>query len=234
MSRMLKAMNDVDANVDVDVGSPPGTDGLDLQAPPDELAELARAAASGDADAAGTLVMHLGGSMFTIVRRVLGHRNADVDDVAQDAVIALLGALPKFRYECGVTQFAHRIALLTALAAHRRARARLRWTDTGDEMPEERGTEREVDPEIADLASPLATTVSTRRRALVRQLLDELPEVIAEALALHFILGYPVDEIADAAAISPNTVWSRLRLGKQALRRKLEADARLAELLEMR
>jgi RNA polymerase sigma-70 factor (ECF subfamily) len=68
---------------------------------------------------------------------------------------------------------------------------------------------------------------------LVRQLLDELPDVIAEALALHFILGYTVDEIAEAAAISPNTVWSRLRLGKQALRRKLEGDARLAELLEV-
>jgi DNA-directed RNA polymerase specialized sigma24 family protein len=68
---------------------------------------------------------------------------------------------------------------------------------------------------------------------VVRQLLDELPDVIAEALALHFILGYTVDEIAAAASVSPNTVWSRLRLGKQTLRRKLEGDARIAELLEV-
>jgi RNA polymerase sigma factor (sigma-70 family) len=226
MFRMLKSkpVNDVEA----------GTVGPDLESPPDELAELARAAAAGDPDAAGTLVMHLGGSIFSIVRRVLGQRNPDLDDVAQDAVIALLGALPKFRNECGVTHFAHRIALLTALAALRRARVRLRWTDTIDQDIEERGGERELDLQVDDVASPLASTVSTRRRALVRQLLDELPDVIAEALALHFILGYTVDEIAQAAAISPNTVWSRLRLGKRALRRKLEADARLAELLEMR
>jgi RNA polymerase sigma factor (sigma-70 family) len=213
-----------------------GADGPDLESPPDELAGLVRAAAAGDPDAAGTLVMHLGGSMLTIVRRVLGQRNPDVDDVAQDAVIALLGALPKFRNECGVTHFAHRIALLTALAALRRARLRLRWTDTIDQEIEERGGERELDLLVDDddVASPLATTVSARRRALVRQLLDELPDVIAEALALHFILGYTVDEIAEAAEISPNTVWSRLRLGKQALRRKLEGDSRLAELLEMR
>jgi RNA polymerase sigma factor (sigma-70 family) len=211
-------------------------DGPDPGSPPDELAALARAAAAGDADAAGTLVMHLGGSMFSIVRRVLGQRNPDLDDVAQDAVIALLGALSKFRNECGVTHFAHRIALLTALAALRRARVRLRWTDSIDQDIEERGAERKLDLLVDDddVASPLATTVSARRRALVRQLLDELPEVIAEALALHFILGYTVDEIAEAAEISPNTVWSRLRLGKQALRRKLEGNFRLAELLETR
>ena len=212
---MLKLLNHFDTATEV----------AELPAPPDELAGLARAAAAGDPDAASTLVMHLGGSMFAIVRRVLGRRHADVDDVAQDAVIALLGALPKFRNECGVAHFAHRIALLTALAALRRARVRQRFTDgSGD---------GELDAEADDVASPWATTVSTRRRVLVRQLLDELPDVIAEALALHFILGYTVDEIAEAAAISPNTVWSRLRLGKQALRRKLEGDARLAELLEV-
>jgi RNA polymerase sigma factor (sigma-70 family) len=212
---MLKLLNHFDATTEV----------ADLPAPSDELAGLARAAAAGDPDAASTLVMHLGGSMFAIVRRVLGRHHADVDDAAQDAVIALLGALPKFRNECGVTHFAHRIALLTALAALRRARVRQRFTDgSGD---------GELDAEADDVASPWATTVSTRRRVLVRQLLDELPDVIAEALALHFILGYTVDEIAEAAAISPNTVWSRLRLGKQALRRKLEGDARLAELLEV-
>ncbi len=212
---MLKLLNHFDATTEV----------AELPAPPDELAGLARAAAAGDPDAASTLVMHLGGSMFAIVRRVLGRRHADVDDAAQDAVIALLGALPKFRNECGVTHFAHRIALLTALAALRRARVRQRFTDgSGDGA---------LDAEADEVASPWATTVSTRRRVLVRQLLDELPDVIAEALALHFILGYTVDEIAEAAAISPNTVWSRLRLGKQALRRKLEGDARLAELLEV-
>jgi DNA-directed RNA polymerase specialized sigma24 family protein len=84
-----------------------------------------------------------------------------------------------------------------------------------------------------DHASPLATTVAARRRLLVRQLLDELPDVIAEALASHFILGYTVDEIAAASGVPANTVWSRLRLGKQALRRKLERDAELAEMLRV-
>jgi len=88
-----------------------------------------------------------------------------------------------------------------------------------------------IDDLPGDELSPLATTVASRRRVLVRQLLDELPEPIAEALALHFILDHTVEEIADASSVPANTVWSRLRLGKQALRRKLAADAHLAEML---
>jgi RNA polymerase sigma-70 factor (ECF subfamily) len=73
--------------------------------------------------------------------------------------------------------------------------------------------------------------VSSRRLALVRQLLGELPPVIAEALALHYLLDHTVHEIAVMVSVSPNTVWSRLRLGKKALRKKLERDKELAGML---
>lgn len=196
-----------------------------LPARPDELLPLARAAGN-DPDAAATLVGALCGGMLRIVRKVLGRRHPDVDDVTQDAVIALLSAVMTFRGECSVEHFANRIALLTALAARRRTSSRARTVEAESDS---------FDDAVADTgahASPLATTVAARRRALVRQLLDELPDVIAEALASHFILGYTVEEIAAASSVPANTVWSRLRLGKQALRRKLERDAELAEMLE--
>jgi RNA polymerase sigma-70 factor (ECF subfamily) len=85
-----------------------------------------------------------------------------------------------------------------------------------------------------ELPSPLATTLSSRRRELVHNLLDDLPDVLAESLALHFVLGYTVEEIAATISVSPNTVWSRLRQGKRALRRRLLSDSHLAELLEVR
>jgi RNA polymerase sigma-70 factor (ECF subfamily) len=205
--------------VAIAVSSPP--------ARPDELAPLARAA-NDDPDAAATLVGALCGGMLRIVRKVLGRGHPDVDDVTQDAVIGLLSALLTFRGECSVEHFANRVALLTALAARRRARAHARTvgpeTDSFDEWAAD---------ETGEHASPLAGTVAARRRLLVRQLLDELPDVIAEALASHFILGYTVDEIAAASSVPANTVWSRLRLGKQALRRKLERDAELAEMLKV-
>lgn len=192
----------------------------------DELLPLARAAAEGDASAAATLVTHVGGSMLTVVRRVLGEGHTDIEDIAQEATIAFLGTLARFRGECRVVHFANRIALITALDKRRRLRSRRRWWEPAESNNLEN---------VADdgLSSPLASVVSSRRRALVRQLLGELPPVIAEALALHFLLDHTVEEIAAMASVSPNTVWSRLRLGKKALRKKLEKDQRMAELLEL-
>jgi RNA polymerase sigma factor (sigma-70 family) len=201
----------------------PAIGGVAERSRPDQLFELASGAAGGNAEAAATLVLHVGGSMLRVVRKVLGRRHPDVDDVTQDSVIALLSALATFRGECSVERFSQRVALLTALAARRRMQFRDRHTES-DGTP--------VEEAAAEDSSPLASTVAGRRRQLVRQLLGELPDVIAEALAMHFILGYTVDEIAAAASVPANTVWSRLRLGKQALRRKLDNDLRLVEALE--
>jgi len=191
----------------------------------DDLLPLARTAAAGDPDAAATLVAHVGRSMLAVVRRVLGRAHPDVDDVTQDAIIALLDSLGGFRGDCTVFHFAQRIAILTALTAQRRLRLRERLTPPAGD-PAERSLD-EASP------SPAESAAAGRRCAVWRDLLAELPEVIAQALALHYVLGYTVDEIAAAAGVSPNTVWSRLRLGKQALRRKLDGDARLAEQLEV-
>jgi RNA polymerase sigma factor (sigma-70 family) len=198
--------------------------GLGSRSRPDELAQLVGAAIENDPDAAATLIQHLGGSMLRVVRKVLGRAHPDIDDVTQDAVIAFLGALETFRGECQVVHFAQRIAILTALAARRRMRLRGGQTDFD---PDGLAAEPIADENL----SPLATIVAGQRRHLVRRLLDELPDVIAESLALHFVLGYTVEEIASTASVPVNTVWSRLRLGKRALRRKLDGDARLAEML---
>jgi RNA polymerase sigma-70 factor (ECF subfamily) len=187
----------------------------------DELLPLARAAAARDSTAAASLVVHVAPFMLRVVRSVLGARHPDVEDVAQDAVIQLLASLPSFRAECTVLYFAGRVALFTALGSRKREETRVARLET-DERSEE----------MADHAasSPLAALISNRRREVLFRLLDELPKPTAEALALHFVLGYTVEEIAKAANISVHTVWSRLRLGKEALARRLERDRRLADL----
>jgi len=202
------------------------TPARDFEPRSDELLPLARAASNGNPDAAATLIAHLGAPILSVVRRVMGRDSADVDDVAQDAVLAFLGGLARFRGECSVAHFAQRIALLSAITARRRMHVRSRIAVVGGQSVEDMSDET--------IASPLSNTIARRRCEIVRALLDELPDVIAETLALHFILGYTVEEIAETASVSPNTVWSRLRLGKRALRRKLDGDARIAEMLEVR
>jgi RNA polymerase sigma factor (sigma-70 family) len=183
----------------------------------DELLPLARAAASRDPTAAGSLVVHVAPLMLRVVRSVLGARHPDVEDVAQDAVIQLLASLPSFRGESTVLYYAGRIALFTALGSRKRDESRFSRMELGepsDDLPDHAGP------------SPLGEAIAQRRRETLFRLLQELPTATAEALALHFVLGYTVEEIAKAANVSVHTVWSRLRLGKEALLRRLGRDGR--------
>jgi RNA polymerase sigma-70 factor (ECF subfamily) len=76
--------------------------------------------------------------------------------------------------------------------------------------------------------------MSARRREALEALLDELPEPQAEVLVLHCALDFSVDEIAASVGRPLETIRSRLRLAKRALRERIGASAELTELLEMR
>jgi RNA polymerase sigma-70 factor (ECF subfamily) len=99
--------------------------------------------------------------------------------------------LPTFRGQCSVAHFAKRIALLTALAAPPRPPARPAGEvvyEPVDELPNSGGVR-------LDLAWPAGDAwwwAGSRRAS----------QAVAEALALHFFLGYTVDEIAASDAIS--------------------------------
>lgn len=171
--------------------------------------------------AAATLVRQLGVSILHAVRRVFGANHPELEDIAQDATIAVLRALPRFRGESSMDRFAYRVALLTALSERRRRRARDVLAPTDSRSVDELSRSSAEDPHVESLRQ--------QRREVILQLLDELSEPLAQALALHYLLGYTVEEIAASLSLSPHTVWSRLRLGKNALRRKLERRSRLLE-----
>ena len=59
-----------------------------------------------------------------------------------------------------------------------------------------------------------------------------LPGLQAQALALHCVAGCTVAEIAEATGAPLQTVRSRLRLARRALRLRLAAEPTLLELLE--
>jgi len=67
----------------------------------------------------------------------------------------------------------------------------------------------------------------------LRDLLIDLPEAQADALALRVMLGWSLEDVAQATGAPLNTVRSRVRLAKEALRRRIEADPSLADQLEV-
>ena len=85
-------------------------------------------------------------------------------------------------------------------------------------------------------ARPRPRHSRSRRRArgwlLLREALDALSPPQAEALALHFLFDRTIAEIAAMTDAAEETVRSRLRLGKQALRTKIEKDGRFRALRE--
>ncbi|MBN1612588.1 MAG: sigma-70 family RNA polymerase sigma factor [Polyangiaceae bacterium] len=191
---------------------------------PDALAGVARAAVAGDGSAVRTLLLSIGPHILNVVRRVLGPSHPEIDDVAQESSIALIDALGRHRGESTVTFLACRVAALTAMKARRRNSARKRQSIRDDRSSVELLPSEAPGPD---------TELSAQASAdAVRRLLDLLPPEQAEALALHCVLGYTVQEIAEACQVPRDTVKSRLRLSKRALRVHVLGDPRLAELVE--
>jgi RNA polymerase sigma-70 factor (ECF subfamily) len=180
--------------------------------------ELARHAAEGDVRATRRLLERVAPSVLRAVRTMLGLRHPEFDDAAQLALIGFVQALPAFRGECDPAHFAVRIAIRTAGAARRRFRSR---HDRHDDS---------VD--VDDIEAPHESPQSGLRRRAILQLVDQLPEEQAETMALRFVLGWKLHEIARATGAPFNTVRSRLRLAKEALKRRIQEDPALAEALD--
>lgn len=191
---------------------------------PDPLAELARRVADGDPRATRALLEALAPRILGAARGLLGRNDPDADDAAQEALVAVLKALPAFRGESSVSHYAMRIAVRCCMEVRRKSRRSRPPEALAHEDAQERQEER------ATAGEPL---VAARRRREVRELLDTLPEAQAETLALRVVLGLSMQEVATATGAPVNTVRSRLRLAKEALRRRIESDPELAELLEV-
>jgi RNA polymerase sigma factor (sigma-70 family) len=191
---------------------------------PDALSGVAEAAVSGDNAALRTLLFTLGPHLLQVVRRVLGPNHPEVDDAAQEAAIAVVDALERHRGESTVLYLACRIAALTAMKVRRREATLKRSRVRDDSSSVELLPSQSIGPDES-----YAEQVSAK---IVRELLGLLPVEQAEALALHCVLGYSVQEIADACHIPKETVRSRLRLSKQALRMNILNDPYISGMVE--
>jgi RNA polymerase sigma-70 factor (ECF subfamily) len=184
---------------------------------------LARKAAAGDDAATRRFLENVWPTMTRVISGVLGPRHPDIEDVVQQSMIGLVRALGSFRGECHPAGYASRIALHVALRARRRA---------GVERARSERLAQLTTPD-ADVPSPGEEALSERRRKLLRDLLEDLPEEQAEALALRIVLGWSLEEVAAATGAPINTIRSRVRLAKEALRRRIDRNPSIRDNLEV-
>lgn len=140
--------------------------------------------------------------------RYLVRGDRDVDDLSQEALLAILQGLSGYRGEGAFRSWADRVVVRRVFASRKASARRL---EVGLE-----GTELSVDP--AELPDRYYS-----RRQLAEEL-DALPEPQRDALVLHYVLGMTVPEMGAELSVPEETVRSRLRLGRQRLRARLTRE----------
>jgi RNA polymerase sigma-70 factor, ECF subfamily len=183
-------------------------------APPERLATLIHQAIVGEPAAVHDLVLVVAPTVRRSCKAILGAEHADLEDAIQDSLMAFVRALANYRFECQVTHYAVRIAFRTA---HTRRRSVLSWRDRfrmSDEL------DREIDHD----EGPSERAITAQRSEALRRAIGKLPQEQAEALTLRIALEYSMTEVATIAGVPLNTIKTRMRLGKEALRRHIERE----------
>jgi RNA polymerase sigma-70 factor, ECF subfamily len=165
----------------------------DATAVPDDLV---RAAMAGDRTAVARLLGVVRPLVVRYCRARLGSDpSLSADDVAQEVCIAVLTALPGYRFERRpFLAFVYGIAAHKVIDAHR-ASTRNRW-DLGAEVPD--AVDAAESPEQHALRLELSDEL--------RRLLDLLPDKQREVLVLRAALGLSAEETAAAIGSSPGAV----------------------------
>jgi len=180
-----------------------------LGADPPGLLERLRA---GDPRAFEELVIVYQHRVFGVALRMLGSR-AEAEEIAQEVFLRAHRAVADFRGDARLGTWLYAIAsrlCLNRLASPDRRVAR------GDEV-------------LADVAAPTPDAAAAAERAeldaALRAAIAELPEDRRLVLVLRDIEGLSYEEIAEALALEPGTVRSRLHRARLQLKEKLERFA---------
>jgi RNA polymerase sigma-70 factor (ECF subfamily) len=171
------------------------------------LNEAVRQALQGSHFALQRFLREVAPQVRRICRGIMGRDHAEIEDAIQECLVEVVRALPQFRFEADVSHYVTKIAMRRAIAARQRSRAR-----------------SQRDAAMSSQATPVMSFDDgfQARASLVRNLLDDLGEPQSTVLRLRLMLGHSIGEIASITGVSVNTVKTRLRLGKDYLRRQLE------------
>nr|WP_253895256.1 RNA polymerase sigma factor [Corallococcus exercitus] len=172
-------------------------------APRGEDARL-MAAMRGQRDATESLLLELLPRVRNLVRYLV-RGDSDVEDIAQESLIALVRGLPTYRGDGRFHGWVDRVVVRTTFAWIKRSRGR-----------EARYSEDPV--ELLAVPSDEAPADEYLHRRHLVALLDRLSTEQRHALVLHHVLELSVQEISTELGVPFETVRSRLRLGRTALR----------------
>jgi RNA polymerase sigma-70 factor (ECF subfamily) len=186
-----------------------------------DLTTLAREALGKDPEKVRSFLEGITPTVRRTCRGVMGYAHPDLEDAIQESLIDLVRALPQYRFEADVSHYAAKIALRVAIAERKRDRARVESMRLFHQNIESR-------PPSLD---PAGIVADVECSWLTRLVVSKLRTSQTEAVLLRFFLGCSVEEIASITGVSINTAKTRLRTGKDKLRRCLEKRGYSPEVL---
>lgn len=181
---------------------------------------LLDAVRAGDATAAAGFHDRLRPIVDRTLCRLLGGRDPDYGDVAQQALVELVASVDRFRAECPLEAWA---AIVTARTVYhhirrRRVERRLFLVDGADGI------------DLVDRALPNAVVLRASLRRIEAHLRLMDPKK-AWTFVLHDVHGYDLIEICEITSSSRAAAQSRLVRGRKELHRRIALDPELATLL---
>lgn len=170
-----------------------------------DLSTLVKRATQGDAAALGHLVTEHWRFVYTICLSQVGH-TADAEDLTQEVFMQVAHDLADLREPDKFLPWLRQVARNVCRMWRRRQRATPEPLDT-----------------IAELDDPTAAARFRRTELaeIVRGMLAQMSPKSREVLALHYLAGYSEAEIAVALGLSPATIKSRLREGREQAKQHL-------------
>ncbi len=180
------------------------------------LPELLKSCQAGDAAAVTQLVGLYRPAVFRLALSILDDAD-EADDAAQEAFLAALGALRRFRGEAAFTTWLYAITLNVCRQRLRRARGRGRLVQALRRLWPLHGPSSAPAPEARALQAEAETAVW--------QAVARLPEPQRLVVVLRYYHDLRAGEIAAVLRVSERTVHNRLAAAHSRLRGLLDGKA---------
>jgi len=180
--------------------------------------DLVERAVGGDHEAFSELARQGVDRMYSIARLIL-RDNGRAEDATQEALVAAWRTIRSLRDPERFDAWLRRILINECYREARREKARFR---------------HEAYVETLDMENPFDAINALADRDQIERGFSHLKAEQRALLVLHFYVGLPQDQIADALGIPVGTVKSRLHRTIGVLRSSLEADARTTHAIEGR
>jgi RNA polymerase sigma factor (sigma-70 family) len=147
--------------------------------------------------------------LYLSLLRLTGGREAEAEDLLQEAWIRAAASLSRFRWQSALSTWLHGIALNA-------------WRETARSR---RGAVIPLDSVGEDGPELMARAGDREGRLDLEQAVRRLPDGYREVLVLHDLEGYTHEEIAGLLGVAPGTSKSQLSRARGCLRRWLTAGA---------